>query len=93
MTAFMRDDMRRDSIKGESPSAAIPSMHNKGLLPKVLASHNSPLAVYLVPILAQHDVLHAVAEGEILLAANGMAATAGFCHCKTVVPSAHIRPT
>ena len=30
MTAFMRDDMRRDSIKGESPSAAIPSMHNKG---------------------------------------------------------------
>ena len=68
-------------------------MYNKGLLPKILASRNSPLAVYLVPILAQHDVLHAIAEGEILLAANGMASTSGFCHCKTVVPSAHIFPT
>ena len=46
--------------------------------------------MYLVPILAQHDVLHAVAEGEILSAADGMASTAGLCHCKTVVPSAHI---
>ena len=93
MTAFMRDDMRRDSIKGESPSAAIPSMYNKGLLSKILASRNSPLAVYLVPILTQHDVLHAIAEGEILSAADGMAATSGFCRCKTVVPSAHIFPT
>ena len=68
-------------------------MYNKGLLPKILASRNSPLAVYLVPILAQHDVLHAVAKEEVFLAPNAMTATAGFCHCKTVVPSAHIFPT
>ena len=57
-------------------------------MPKIFTSCNSPLAVYLVPILAQHGVLHAAAEGE--LAANGVASTAGLCHCKTVVPSARI---
>lgn len=93
MTAFMRDDMQRDSIKGESPSTTIPSMHNKGAAAEDFSFAQQPLAVYLVPILAQHDVLHAIAEGEILSAADGMASTSGFCHCKTVVPSAHIFPT
>ena len=53
-------------------------------MPKIFTSRNTPLAVYLVPILAQHDVLRAAAEGELV--ANGVASAAGLCHCKARCP-------
>lgn len=49
----------------------ITQFKNKNLAP---AYAEIGFSIPSVPILAQHDALHAVAEGKVLLAANGMAA-------------------
>ena len=50
----------------------ITQFKNKNLAP---AYAEIGFSIPSVPILTQHDALHAVAEGKVLLAANGIAST------------------